>query len=185
MPPFAASVADDDMPSWDVGGMVVGNEQREAVLWLKSPGVFAGKPFFDAVFRNLDCKVEWRDSIAKEGTNFKEASSSNKIDLAVVSGPVCKILQGERTALCAISRCSGVATASRVAVEASRAGGWQGWLAGTRKTTPGFRIVEKYGLLVGGAATHRLDLSQMVMLKDNHIWACDGSISKAVTSVMS
>jgi len=52
-------------------------------------------------------------------------------------------------------------------------------VAGTRKTTPGFRLVEKYGLLVGGASTHRLDLSQMVMLKDNHIWST-GSIEAAV-----
>ena len=53
-----------------------------------------------------------------------------------------------------------------------RAQGWQGTLAGTRKTTPGFRIVEKYGLLVGGADPHRHDLSHMTMLKDNHVWAC-------------
>ena len=68
-----------------------------------------------------------------------------------------------------LSRCSGVATLSRVAVDRARSLGWEGHVAGTRKTTPGFRIVEKYGLLVGGAATHRLDLSQMVMLKDNHV----------------
>jgi nicotinate-nucleotide pyrophosphorylase (carboxylating) len=52
-------------------------------------------------------------------------------------------------------------------------------VAGTRKTTPGFRLVEKYALIVGGAATHRDDLSQMVMLKDNHIESA-GSISNAV-----
>ena len=56
---------------------------------------------------------------------------------------------------------------------------WKGCVAGTRKTTPGFRIVEKYSLLVGGIATHRHDLSQMVMLKENHIWSC-GSIAAAV-----
>jgi nicotinate-nucleotide pyrophosphorylase (carboxylating) len=50
--------------------------------------------------------------------------------------------------------------------------GWEGTLAGTRKTTPGFRIVEKYGILVGGADPHRHDLSSMTMLKDNHVWAC-------------
>jgi nicotinate-nucleotide pyrophosphorylase (carboxylating) len=94
-------------------------------------------------------------------------------------GPANKLLQGERTALCTLSRCSGVATASRAAVDTARALNWKGWVAGTRKTTPGFRVVEKYGLLVGGAATHRLDLSQMVMLKDNHIWSA-GSITKAV-----
>ena len=47
------------------------------------------------------------------------------------------------------------------------------FLLGTRKTTPGFRIVEKYALIVGGASTHRYDLSSMVMLKDNHIWASE------------
>lgn len=48
---------------------------------------------------------------------------------------------------------------------------WNGVIAGTRKTTPGFRIVEKYSLLIGGVDTHRMDLSGMVMLKDNHIWS--------------
>lgn len=58
--------------------------------------------------------------------------------------------------------------------------GWNGVVAGTRKTTPGFRQIEKYSLIVGGCAPHRYDLSQMVMLKDNHIWAT-GSITNAVT----
>lgn len=55
---------------------------------------------------------------------------------------------------------------------ALRAQGWQGTLAGTRKTTPGFRVVEKYGIVIGGADPHRHDLSHMTMLKDNHVWAC-------------
>lgn len=74
---------------------------------------------------------------------------------------------------------------------ALRAQGWQGILAGTRKTTPGFRIVEKYGILVGGADPHRHDLSSMTMLKDNHVWACannraaaDGGV-KDVSSIAS
>jgi nicotinate-nucleotide pyrophosphorylase (carboxylating) len=57
-------------------------------------------------------------------------------------------------------------------LSALRAQGWTGILAGTRKTTPGFRVVEKYGILVGGADPHRHDLSHMTMLKDNHVWAC-------------
>jgi len=52
-----------------------------------------------------------------------------------------------------------------------RESGYKGILAGTRKTTPGFRIVEKYGMLVGGIDAHRYDLSSMIMLKDNHIWS--------------
>jgi len=57
--------------------------------------------------------------------------------------------------------------------------GWKGLVAGTRKTTPGFRLVEKYAMLVGGVDTHRMDLSSMIMLKDNHIWS-QGSITNAV-----
>lgn len=57
-------------------------------------------------------------------------------------------------------------------------------MAGTRKTTPGFRVVEKYGILVGGCDAHRIDLSQMTMLKDNHIWA-SGSITRAVLAAKS
>lgn len=94
-------------------------------------------------------------------------------------GPANALLLGERTALNTLSRASGVATGARAASELARARGWHGRVAGTRKTTPGFRVVEKYALLVGGAATHRLDLSQMVMLKDNHIWSA-GGISGAV-----
>jgi nicotinate-nucleotide pyrophosphorylase (carboxylating) len=176
---------EDDMPSMmDVGGLVVGTEPRTAKLWMKSPGVFAGKVFFEAVFHQLQCTVTWEEPAATEGVlllqgNHNKSQTSSKIHLATVVGPANKILQGERTALNVLSRCSGVATLSRQAVDRARESNWKGWIAGTRKTTPGFRIVEKYGLLVGGAATHRLDLSQMVMLKDNHIWSA-GSITHAV-----
>ncbi|POR33677.1 Nicotinate-nucleotide pyrophosphorylase [carboxylating], partial [Tolypocladium paradoxum] len=71
------------------------------------------------------------------------------------------------------------ATRSRALVAEVRAAGFAGTLAGTRKTTPGFRLVEKYGMLVGGADAHRMDLSAMVMLKDNHVWS-RGSIADAV-----
>ena len=155
---------------------MVGDSEKEAKLLMKSSGVFAGKPFVDTIFTSLGCNVQWNEDLAVEGSR-KEISE--KVCLATVTGPVHMILRGERTALNTLSRCSGVATLSREASDRAKSLGWNGWVAGTRKTTPGFRIVEKYGLLVGGAATHRLDLSQMVMLKDNHIWAC-GSIEKAV-----
>lgn len=61
--------------------------------------------------------------------------------------------------------------------DAAKESGWKGTIAGTRKTTPGFRLVEKYGMMVGGIDPHRHDLSSMVMLKDNHIWATGKSIS--------
>lgn len=70
-----------------------------------------------------------------------------------------------------LARCSGVASQSRKLLDLAKREQWGGIVAGTRKTTPGFRIVEKYGMLVGGVDMHRYDLSSMVMLKDNHIWS--------------
>jgi nicotinate-nucleotide pyrophosphorylase (carboxylating) len=175
----------DDMPSFDVGGLVVGNAPKKALLYMKSSGVFAGKPFFDAVFELLDCRVTWNDA-AVEGLFLDPAAvqeEGGKIVLATVEGPANSILRGERTALNIISRCSGVATACYLSSQKMKAmfPGWTGVVAGTRKVTPGsFRIVEKYGLIVGGCNTHRLDLSQMTMLKDNHIWSCGGDITRAV-----
>lgn len=174
-----------DTPSgFDVGGFVVGaaTTRKQATLYMKSDGVLAGKLFFDAVFRVLGCHVDWTAAPTSEGDDIVVTKQA-KIALATVTGPCHAILQGERTALNILSRCSGVATAARRARDQARSKcpHWTGQVAGTRKTTPGdFRLVEKYGLLVGGCATHRLDLSQMVMLKDNHIWACDGDIAKAV-----
>jgi nicotinate-nucleotide pyrophosphorylase (carboxylating) len=171
-----------DTPScFDVGAMVVGNRMATAKLYMKSKGVLAGKPFFDAIFRTLGCVVTWDDEIAVEGYAIDPCTApEQKIVLATVTGPAASLLHGERTALNTLSRCSGVATAARWARNQALTAGWKGYVAGTRKTTPGtFRVVEKYGLLVGGVATHRLDLSQMVMLKDNHIVAA-GSITDAV-----
>lgn len=181
LPPYIPAMVqkwvEDDMPSLDVGGLVVGTDGKVAHLWMKSSGVFAGKPFVEEVFRGLNCTVQW-EAVAVEG-HYMDATDA-KILMATVYGEAKALLQGERTALNVLSRCSGVATISAEAVKIARDLGWSGHVAGTRKTTPGdFRVVEKYGLLVGGAATHRLDLSQMVMLKDNHIWSA-GSISGAV-----
>ena len=91
---------------------------------------------------------------------------------------------GERVALNCLTRASGVATVARRLRQQADDRGWHGEVAGTRKTTPGFRLVEKYSLLVGGMSTHRHDLSSMVMLKDNHIWSA-GSITQVLLCVIS
>ncbi len=169
----------EDTPSFDYGGFVVGSEQRTATLWGKSAGVLAGVPFFDEVFAQCGCTVEW---YAKEGSQVETTpGGSGKQKMATVRGPVNGLLLGERVALNILARCSGVASASRDLLVSLRRAGYAGILAGTRKTTPGFRLVEKYGMLVGGADTHRMDLSTMIMLKDNHIWS-RGSIKQAVAS---
>ncbi|KAL8912960.1 MAG: hypothetical protein Q9171_002159 [Xanthocarpia ochracea] len=213
---LVASWLEEDCPSFDYGGFVVGQEVKEARLLGKSPGMLAGVPFFNEVFRQLECtyvsptlfhrqhrlykfmifdlstiedtntstSVEWH---IQEGETFKPVKHC-----ATVRGPINKILLGERVALNTLARCSGIATKTsslltvihstliHSTVIQSTLTTPPPTLAGTRKTTPGFRIPEKYALLVGGADPHRHDLSSMTMLKDNHIWACNGDITSAV-----
>lgn len=173
----------EDTPSFDYGGFVVGEVPRTATLYAKSGGILAGIPFFNEVFTQCGCAVEWHG--AKEGQhidrNADSGSAGFKTKLATVTGPARGILLGERVALNILARCSGVASRARGFLVNLRSAGYKGQLAGTRKTTPGFRLVEKYGMLVGGADGHRMDLSSMIMLKDNHVWS-RGSIKDAVAA---
>jgi len=164
---------EEDIPSFDFGGYVVGDNPEKAILYCKGEGVLAGVPFFTEIFNQLDCKVEWK---YKEGTFLKP---DGRTEVAVVSGPCRNILLGERTALNLLARSSGIATRGKRLREAAHKLNWNGIISGTRKTTPGFRLVEKYSMLVGGMDTHRYDLSSMVMLKDNHVHST-GSITNAV-----
>ncbi|KAJ1667226.1 nicotinate-nucleotide diphosphorylase (carboxylating) [Coemansia sp. RSA 1813] len=179
---FARSIENwliEDIPSFDYGGYVVGDDEKEATLFCKSDGVLAGVPFFNEVFRQTGCTVFW---------NFEEGAEvlpkQGKVAVAQVRGAARRILMGERLALNILARCSGVATRARRLRKIADENSFAGVVAGTRKTTPGFRLVEKYGMEVGGADTHRMDLSTMVMLKDNHIWAT-GSITSAVEKARS
>ncbi|EXF83810.1 nicotinate-nucleotide diphosphorylase [Colletotrichum fioriniae PJ7] len=176
----------EDTPSFDYGGFVVGAAPRTATLWGKSGGIVAGRPFVDEVFTQCGCTVEWH---VKEGSHVElrghgDHNPKGKMRVATVSGPTRGILLGERVALNTLARCSGVASMTRGMLVNLRAAGYAGVLAGTRKTTPGFRLVEKYGMLVGGADAHRHDLSSMIMLKDNHVWS-KGSITNAVKAAKS
>ncbi|XP_055993668.1 nicotinate-nucleotide pyrophosphorylase [carboxylating] isoform X1 [Sorex fumeus] len=161
----------EDCPGLNPAALVTGAAPACAALWAKSPGVLAGRPFFDAVFAHVNCQVTW---LLPEGAPLVPVAQ-----VAEVRGPTHCLLLGERVALNALARCSGVASAAAAAVQVARGNGWPGQVAGTRKTTPGFRLVEKYGLLVGGASTHRYDLGALVMVKDNHVVAA-GSMEKAV-----
>lgn len=169
----------EDVPSFDYGGYVVGSAKKQATLLCKQDGVLCGVPFAQEVFDQCQLDVEW---FYKEGEELKPSKNpSGKLPVARVSGEAKNILLAERTALNLISRSSGIATISRKTLTAARNVGYKGIIAGTRKTTPGLRRLEKYSMLVGGCDTHRYDLSSMVMLKDNHIWSL-GSITKAVES---
>ncbi|TIB68608.1 hypothetical protein E3P77_00956 [Wallemia ichthyophaga] len=188
-------------------GFVVGEDEREGKLLGKrkvcvrveqyttsssfDKGVLAGKPFIDEIFKQLDCRcafsvilvlfqltrhgnsVEWH---INEGDSFEPVKH-----IATVRGAVRFLLLGERVALNVLSRCSGIASMSRWFLDTARDAGYEGIIAGTRKTTPGFRLVEKYAMIVGGIDAHRNDLSSMVMLKDDAL----GSITNAVQAVRS
>lgn len=174
----------EDTPSFDYGGFVVGDVPRTATLYAKSGGILAGLPFFNEVFTQCGCAVDWHG--AREGQHIERKhdggeASGFKTKLATVTGPARGILLGERVALNILARCSGVASMSRGFLVNLRSAGYRGQLAGTRKTTPGFRLIEKYGMMVGGADGHRYDLSSMIMLKDNHVWS-RGSIKDAVAA---
>jgi len=170
----------EDIPSFDYGGFVVGSKQELAILFGKSEGVLAGSPFFEEIFKTLGCRVQWK---VQEGCAL-QIPPNGRQQVALDEGEACKLLDGERTALNLLARASGIATLARKTQELAKLHNWNGKVAGTRKTTPGFRLVEKYSLLVGGCDTHRMDLSSMIMLKDNHIWSC-GSITNAVKKAIS
>ena len=165
-----------DIPKFDIGGFVVENNIKEAHLLMKSQGKLSGIPFFNAVFKKLKCSITW---YKKEGYVCSLEEANKKLVVAKVVGPARNILQGERVALNILARSSGIATYATFLNKIKEDNNWKGEIAGTRKTTPGFSLIEKYSILVGGCSTHRMDLSSMVMLKDNHIWSV-GSITKAI-----
>ncbi|XP_062243562.1 nicotinate-nucleotide pyrophosphorylase [carboxylating]-like [Platichthys flesus] len=169
----------EDTPNFDPAGVCVGSQEVEARLLCKTPhSILAGSPFFTAVFTEVGCTVDW---IYQEGAKI----GPDAVTLtAVVRGPARCLLLGERPALNCLARASGIATRASLLQAMAASGGWHGEVAGTRKTTPGFRLVEKYAMLVGGVSMHRQDLSGMVMLKDNHVWA-SGSITEAVRAARS
>lgn len=153
------------------------DKEVAAKILCKTHGVLAGIPFANAIFQELNCSPNW---LFKEG-EFLEGSPT--CEVAYVGGEARNILLAERVVLNVISRCSGVATQARRVKQMVDSIGWKGMIAGTRKTTPGFRVVEKYGLLIGGVKTHRFDLSNMIMIKDNHIALSGGSITRAMNAV--
>ncbi|KAI1291867.1 Nicotinate-nucleotide pyrophosphorylase [Halotydeus destructor] len=167
----------EDLPNFNLQGIIADDNNVVARILCKSPGILAGIPFVNAILRELECSPNWSH---EEGHFFD--TTEGPIEVARVMGKGKNVLLAERVLLNVLSRCSGVATKGhRIRTKLEEAG-WNGHLAGTRKTTPGFRIVEKYGLLVAGCATHRYDLSSMIMLKDNHVTLC-GSMKVAIERV--
>lgn len=146
-------------------------DRLEGFLNTRTDGVLCGVEVFKTVYRLLseDIKIDFH---FKDGDLIKKGDS-----LAALSGPAKELLIGERLALNYIQRMSGIATETRKYQEAIAP--YCAKIVDTRKTTPNFRMFEKYAVRTGGGALHRFNLSDCAMIKDNHIRLA-GSITKAV-----
>lgn len=140
-------------------------------LICKQDGIIAGLNVFKRTFELLDDTVKV-ELFCKDGD-----AVTNGMHLAKVTGDIRVLLSGERTALNYLQRMSGIATYTNKIVELLKGSGIT--LLDTRKTTPNMRIFEKYAVKVGGGSNHRFNLSDGILLKDNHIGAA-GSITKAI-----
>lgn len=143
-----------------------GRQEGEAELLCKQEGVIAGLPVFAHTFRLLDESVQIC-FFAKDGDRVHKGQK-----LATVRGDMRAILTGERTALNFLQRMSGIATYTAQMVQLLE--GSKLRLVDTRKTTPNMRLFEKYAVRMGGGGNHRYNLSDAVLLKDNHIGAAGG-----------
>ena len=163
----------EDISTEDVSTNAVmrGYKKGTAELICKQDGVICGLQVFERVFKILDPNTQIEFSV-KDGDKVAKTQH-----IAVVTGDMRVILQGERTALNFLQRMSGIATYTNEV--ASLLKGSKTKLLDTRKTTPNLRIFEKYAVRCGGGNNHRYNLSDGVMLKDNHIGAA-GGITQAV-----
>lgn len=147
-----------------------------AVFVAKASFIVAGMGQVAArVFKTLNPEIEFQ-VFANDGQYAK-----NEDILLAVSGPVIDLLKGERVALNLVQRLCGIATLTARFVEEVKS--YPVTIVDTRKTTPGLRILEKYAVRVGGGRNHRFNLADGVLIKDNHIAACGGSIKTAVELV--
>ncbi|MFW2331834.1 MAG: carboxylating nicotinate-nucleotide diphosphorylase [Nitrospinota bacterium] len=147
------------------------NRQATGLLIAKSDLVLAGIEIFNATFKEVDPNIA-----IKSLCNDKDQVAKGET-IAVIEGNARSILAAERVGLNFLQRMSGIATKSATFVAAIK--GYPAKILDTRKTTPLLRILEKYSVVAGGAYNHRYDLSEMVLIKDNHI-----DIGGGITSVV-
>ncbi|SKA72946.1 nicotinate-nucleotide pyrophosphorylase [carboxylating] [Clostridium sp. USBA 49] len=165
----------EDIPYDDITTNSIISEESKCIvdLYAKEDGIIAGLNVFERVFYLLgNVEIEFY----KNDGDFVKS----KTLIASIKGSTRNILRGERTALNLLQRMSGIATLTKKYVDKLK--GTNVKLLDTRKTTPNMRILEKYAVKIGGGCNHRFNLSDGVLLKDNHINAA-GSIMKAVRAV--
>ncbi len=163
----------EDITSEDVSTNAVMPEDKNgrADLICKQDGIICGLGIFERTFKLLDENSHFETEV-KDGDFVKKGQV-----IGVIYGDIKALLSGERTGLNYLQRMSGIATITKEYADALK--GYKTILLDTRKTTPNMRPFEKYAVTVGGGKNHRYNLSDGVLLKDNHIGAA-GSITKAI-----
>ncbi len=151
---------------------VVSDRHARGRLVARAPGVLAGIALALEAFRMLDPKVTMRVD-KEDGSRLVPGDS-----VLYLSGHARALLAAERVALNFMQRLSGVASLTAKYVDA--VSGTRAKILDTRKTTPGWRLLEKYAVRAGGGTNHRLNLSTAVLIKDNHLAAVDGDVALAV-----
>lgn len=163
---------EEDMPAGDISTDSVIPEQRQARVELlcKQDGIIAGMAIFVRTFEILDPSTKVTP-LVRDGDRIRKGQM-----LATLEGDVRTLLAGERTALNYLQHMSGVATYTRQMADILAEAGSSAQLVDTRKTTPGMRIFDKMAVRIGGGGNHRHNLSDAVLLKDNHIEAAGGVV---------
>lgn len=171
--PLILSALQEDITSEDIttNSVMPHYQLGEVELICKEDGVIAGLDVFMRVFTLLDENTEVTFS-CKDGDRVRKGEK-----LGIIRGDIRVLLSGERTALNFLQRMSGIATYTRKIVDLLE--GTKTKLLDTRKTTPNMRVFEKYAVKVGGGYNHRYNLSDGILLKDNHIGAA-GGVKEAV-----
>jgi nicotinate-nucleotide pyrophosphorylase (carboxylating) len=166
--PLVKFALSEDVGTGDVTTLnaVPANVGARAAIVAKQPGVVSGIDIAGMTFREVDASLKFKSTV-RDGQEVPAGAA-----IATVSGSAASIMTAERTALNFLMRLSGVATLTRVYVNAIAGTG--ATILDTRKTTPGLRILEKYAVLCGGGQNHRLALWDMYLVKDNHIRAARG-----------
>ena len=174
--PIIDAALREDLPSGDITSesAIPPDSRSRAVFLAKEEGVLAGLGVARRVFERIDPEVRFR-AFLRDGRAFEAGDI-----LAEVRGRSISLLKGERTALNFLQRMSGIATKTSRFVAAVAGTGAK--ILDTRKTTPTLRSLEKYAVRMGGGENHRSSLSDMVLIKDNHL-ALVGSISETVRRI--
>lgn len=174
---YVLSALEEDIGFGDIttDNLATEDDVLETKLNTRSDGIVCGLKVFERVFKNLSDDVEIKFYF-KDGDRIKAGDT-----IAELKGSASAILKGERTALNFAQRMSGIATETRKYQDAIGEG-LKARISDTRKTTPNFRVFEKYAVYVGGACIHRFNLADCAMIKDNHIKLA-GSLTKAVEKI--